>query len=65
MKVFVVEGLERTGVEVPLVGVVGVEGEIRILAFVRLLEHGVLEAVALAEGAVAVIVVVHPLIHGS
>ena len=50
--------------QVPGVGVVRLEREVRVLVLVRLLEHRVLEGIALAQRPVAMHVVVHPLVHG-
>ncbi len=50
--------------EIPLVGVVCLEFEVRVLVLVGLLHHGVFKSVALAQRAEAVHVVVHPLVHG-
>ena len=50
--------------EIPGVAVVGIEVEVRVLVLVRLLQHRVLERIALAHRAVAMVVVVHPLVHG-
>ena len=65
MEIFGVDVGERAEVEIPLVGVVGVEVEVGVLLFVGLLHHGVFEIVTLAQRAVAVIVVVHPLVGGE
>ena len=50
--------------EIPGIGVVGLEVEVRVRVLVRLLVHRVFERVALAQRAVAMVVVVHPLIGG-
>src|SRR6266852_9899616 len=55
---------ERTEIEIPLVRVVRLEIEVRVLVLISLLQDGVFEVVALAERSIAVIVVVHPLIDG-
>jgi len=51
-------------VQIPLVRVVGFEVEMRVLVLVRLLHHGVFEVVALPKRAEAMVVVIHPLVHG-
>ncbi len=56
---------ERPEVEIPLVGVVGVEVKMLVGVFVGLLHDGIFEGVAFAESAVAVHVVIHPLIDGG
>ena len=63
VQIFRVDVRERPEVEIPLVSVVGFEVEMRVLVLVGLLHHGVFKVVALAQGAVAVEVVVHPLIR--
>ena len=64
MEVPGVDVRQRPEVEVPGIRVVGFEIEVRIRVLVRLLVHGILERVALAQRAVAMVVVVHPLIGG-
>ncbi len=62
MEILVVQIRDRAEVEIPLIGVVGLEVEVRVLVLVGLLHDSVLEVVAFAQGAVAVVVVIHPLI---
>src|SRR5580704_4988049 len=65
VKILPIDIGERTEIEIPLEGVVGFEIEMGVLVFVGLLEHRIFEVVTLAQSAVAVIVVVHPLIDGG
>src|SRR2546427_1856844 len=62
VQIFRVDVSERAQGEIPLVGIVNFKIEIGVLIFVRLFKHGIFEVVALAQRAVAVIVIVHPLI---
>ena len=62
VEVLRVDVREWTEPQIPLVGVVGAEVEMGIGRLARLLQDGVLEVVALAQRAVAVVVVVHPLV---
>ncbi len=48
VEIFVIEIGEGTHFQVPVVGVVGVEIEVGVLVFVRLLHHRVFKGVALA-----------------
>ena len=48
--------------QIPVVGVVGVEVEVGVLVFVGLLQYRVFEGVALAQCSVTMVVVVHPLV---
>ena len=50
--------------QIPGVSIIDIEIEIRVLVLVRLLEHRVLDGVALAQRTVAMHVVVHPLVDG-
>src|SRR5215469_9736675 len=50
-------------IQVPLVRVIGLKIEMRVLVLVGLLHDGVFEVVALAQRTVTVIIVVHPLIN--
>src|SRR5580765_5471628 len=63
-QVFGVDVGEWPKIQVPLVGIVGLELKVSVLVLVGLLHDGVFEIVALTKRSVAVIVVVHPLIHG-
>ena len=62
VQVLRVDVRHRAELQVPVVGVVDVEVEVRVLELVRLLVDGVLERVTLAQRAVSMIVVVHPLV---
>ena len=53
---------QGTESQIPRVGVVSVEVEMSVRVLVRLLQNRVLDGVALAQGAVTMHVVVHPLI---
>ena len=64
VKIFRVDVRERAEIEIPLVRVVDLEIEIRVLVLIRLLEHRVFKVVALAQRAEAMVVVVHPLVDG-
>ena len=64
VEVLGVDVRERTEIEVPRIGVVGLEVEVGVGVLVGLFIYGVLERIALAQRAVAVIVVVHPLVRG-
>ncbi len=64
VQIFRVDVRERAEIEIPLVGVVGFEIEVRVLVLVGLLHDRVFEVVALAQRAEAVVVVVHPLVDG-
>ncbi len=64
MKILRVDVRERPEIEIPLVSVVSLEIEMSVLVLVGLLHHGIFKVVTLAQGAVAVVIVVHPLIHG-
>ena len=63
MEVLGVDVRERAECQVPGIAVVRLEGEMGVLVLVGLLEHGILEGVALPQRAVPVVVVVHPLVH--
>ncbi|MDX6461650.1 MAG: hypothetical protein QOE55_5347 [Acidobacteriaceae bacterium] len=54
---------EGPKVQVPLIGVIGIEVEVRIRVLIGLFQHRVLEGIALAQRSVAVHIVVHPLVH--
>ncbi len=64
MKILRVDVGERPEIEIPLVSVVSLEIEMGVLVLVGLLHHGIFKVVTLAQGAVAVVIVVHPLIYG-
>ena len=64
MQIFRVDIGERAEIEIPLIGVVRLEFEVRILVLVGLFEHGVFKIVTLAQRAIAMVVVVHPLVDG-
>ena len=53
---------ERTELEIPIEGVVDIEREMGVGVLVGLFENGVFEIVTEAEGAVAVVIIVHPLV---
>src|SRR5437762_2109404 len=48
--------------QIPLIGVVSLEFKVRVGVFVGLLHHRVFKVVTFAQRAVAVIVVIHPLV---
>src|SRR5262249_30384315 len=54
---------ERTKIEIRAVCVIGLELEMRVFILVSLFHYGVLEGIAFAQRAVAVHVIVHPLIN--
>ena len=62
MKVPGIDVRERAEIEIPLVGVVGLEIKMHVLVLIGLLHDGIFEVVALAQRAVAMVVVVHPLV---
>ena len=64
VKVLRVDVGERAEIEIPLVSVVSLEIEMGVLVLVGLLHHGVFKVVTLAQRAVAVVIVIHPLIDG-
>ena len=64
MNIFVVDVGERAEIEIPLVGVVDFEFEMRVLVLVGLLHDRVFEIVAFAQSTETVVVVIHPLIDG-
>ena len=64
VKIFRVDVGERAEIEIPLVGVIYLEVEVGVLVLVGLLHNGVFEVIAFAQCAVAMIIVVHPLIDG-
>ena len=62
VQVLRVDVRQRPERQVPGISVVRLEAEMCVRVLVRLLVHGVLERVALTQRAVAMVVVVHPLI---
>ena len=63
MQILGIEIGHRTDIQVPLISVVSGEFEVGILPLVRLFHDGVFEVIAEAQGSVAMVVVVHPLVH--
>ena len=63
MQINIIEGLHRSGTQVPLISVINGELEMSVFALVRLFHDRVLESVAEPQRTEAVHIVVHPLVH--